>query len=112
MVKQGYAPAQGDIVWLDFNPRQAHEQTGRRPALVISHQEYNRKVGLALFCPITSKVKGYPFEVAVQGTKVNGVVLSDQVKSLDWKARRIEFIEKIELDIFAEVKAKVMVLMD
>jgi mRNA interferase MazF len=112
MVKQGYEPAQGDIVWLDFNPRQGHEQTGRRPALVISHQEYNKKVGLALFCPITSKVKGYPFEVAVQGPNVNGVVLSDQVKSLDWKARRIEFIEKIGLDIFAEVKSKVMLLMD
>ena len=112
MVKHGYAPAQGDIVWLDFNSQQGHEQTGRRPALVISHQEYNERVGLALFCPITSKVKGYPFEVEAKATKINGVVLSDQVKSFDWKARNIEFIEKIESDIFAEVKSKLMLLMD
>ena len=112
MVKHGYAPAQGDIVWLDFNPQQGHEETGRRPALVISHQEYNERVGLALFCPITSKVKGYPFEVEVKDTRVNGVILSDQVKSLDWKARRIEFIEKIGSDIFAEVKSKLLLLID
>ena len=111
-MKHGYAPAQGDIVWLDFNPQQGHEQTGRRPALVISHQEYNERVGLALFCPITSQVKGYPFEVEVKDTRVNGVILSDQVKSLDWKARRIEFIEKIGSDIFAEVKSKLLLLID
>ncbi len=111
-MKHGYAPAQGDIVWLDFNPQQGHEQTRRRPALVISHQEYNETVGLALFCPITSKVKGYPFEVEVKDTKVSGVVLSDQVNSLDWKARRIEFIEKIGSDIFAEVKSKLVLLID
>ncbi len=89
-----YTPAKGDIVWIDFNPQRGHEQRGRRPALVVSHKSYNEKIGLALFGPITSKVKGYPFEVAVEGEKVSGCVLSDQVKSLDWHIRRIEFIEE------------------
>ena len=111
-MKHGYSPAQGDIVWLDFHPQQGHEQRGRRPALVISHQKYNERVGLALFCPITSKAKNYPFEVAVGTSEVNGVVLSDQVKSLDWNARRVAFIEKIGADVFAEVKAKILLLID
>ncbi len=112
MVKHGYVPAQGDVVWLDFNPQQGHDQRGRRPALVISSTEYNDKVGLALFCPVTSRVKGYPFEVELRDAKVNGVVLSDQVQSLDWRARRIEFIEKIESDIFADVKYRLLLLID
>ncbi|MFW6368891.1 MAG: endoribonuclease MazF [Spirochaetota bacterium] len=112
MVNGGYVPAQGDIVWLDFNPQQGHEQRGRRPALVISHKEYNETVGLALFCPITSRVKGYPFEVELNDSKVNGVVLSDQLKSLDWQARSVEFIEKSGADIFAEVKSKLLLLID
>jgi mRNA interferase MazF len=88
-----YTPERGDIVWLTFTPQAGHEQTGRRPALVLSPSAYNRKVGLAIFCPITSQIKGYPFEVAVpQGLTVNGVILSDQVKSLDWKARQAEFV--------------------
>jgi len=79
-----YCPKRGDIVWLTFSPQADH-----RPALVLSPESYNRKVGLALFCPITSQVKGYPFEVRIpQGSAVSGVVLADQVKSLDWKARR------------------------
>ena len=88
-----YTPERGDIVWLTFTPQAGHEQAGRRPALVLSPSAYNRKVGLAIFCPITSQIKGYPFEVAVpQGLTVNGVILSDQVKSLDWKARQAEFV--------------------
>ena len=88
-----YAPDRGDVVWLDFDPQSGHEQAGRRPAFVISPRAYNEKVGLALFCPITSQVKGYPFEVAIpKGTKVRGVVLCDQVKSLDWRARNATFI--------------------
>jgi mRNA interferase MazF len=88
-----YTPERGDIVWLTFTPQAGHEQAGRRPALVLSPRAYNRKVGLAIFCPITSQIKGYPFEVAVpQGLTVNGVILSDQVKSLDWKARQAEFV--------------------
>ncbi|MSN24863.1 MAG: endoribonuclease MazF [Geobacter sp.] len=94
-VDASYTPDRGDIVWLTFTPHAGHEQTGRRLALVLSPSAYNRKVGLAIFCPITSQIKGYPFEVAVpQGLPVGGVVLSDQVKSLDWKARKAEFVCK------------------
>jgi len=91
-----YTPERGDIVWLTFTPQAGHEQAGRRPALVLSPKAYNGKVGLAIFCPITSQIKGYPFEVALpQGLTVNGVILSDQVKSLDWKARKAEFVCKL-----------------
>ena len=87
-----YCPSQGDIVWLTFDPQAGHEQAGRRPALVISPEPYNRKVGLALICPITSRRKGYPFEVEIpKGLEVSGVVLADQIKSLDWKARKADF---------------------
>jgi len=96
-VKAGrYVPQRGDIVWLSFHPRAGHEQAGRRPALVLSPALYNGKVGLALFCPVTSRVKGYPFEVTLPaGLVVSGVVLSDQVKSLDWRARRAEFAGRL-----------------
>ena len=80
-------PASGDVVWFEFNPQAGHEQAEKRPALVLSRQEYNQKTGLAVFCPITSKAKGYPFGVEVSGSKVSGVVLADHVKNLDWKAR-------------------------
>ncbi len=91
-----YVPQRGDIVWLSFHPQPGHEQAGRRPALVLSPAVYNAKVGLALFCPITSRVKGYPFEVVIpSGLAVSGVVLSDQVKSLDWRARRAEFTDQL-----------------
>jgi mRNA interferase MazF len=102
MVKK-YIPDRGDIVWLDFNPQLGHEQHGRRPALTLSFKEYNEKIGLGIFCPITSKVKGYPFEVEVIGKRINGCVLSDQVKSLDWTERNLEFIEKIEKDKLEDV---------
>lgn len=88
-----YVPRRGDVVWLSFTPQAGHEQAGRRPALVLSPSAYNRKVGLGLFCPITSRVRGYPFEVGIPpGLAVTGVVLADQVKSLDWRARRAEFL--------------------
>ena len=91
-----YIPERGDIVWLTFTPQAGHEQAGRRPALVLSPGAYNGQVGLALFCPITNQIKGYPFEVAVpKGLAVSGVVLSDQVKSLDWKVRKAEFVCKL-----------------
>ncbi|HBT47837.1 MAG TPA: endoribonuclease MazF [Peptococcaceae bacterium] len=106
-----YIPERGDIVWLQFNPRAGHEQAGRRPALVISPQLYNGKVGLALFCPITTKAKGYPFEVEIPaGLKITGVILADQVKSLDWQAREAQFACKVPAEVVAEVQAKVQVL--
>lgn len=87
-----YIPRRGDIVWIDFDPQSGHEQAGRRPALAISPSAYNEKVGLILLCPITSQVKGYPFEVALpKGLGVSGVILGDQIKSLDWKSRNAEF---------------------
>lgn len=86
-----YTPERGDVVWITFNPQAGHKQAGRRPAVVLSPKAYNSKVGLALLCPVTSQIKGYPFEVPIpDGLPVNGVILSDQVKSLDWKARKAE----------------------
>ena len=94
MVRQEYTPERGDIVWLNFNPGSGHEQQGKRPAVVISPRAYNEKVGLGLFCPITSKAKDYPFEVKAGSERIKGVVLADQIKSLDWRTREIEFITK------------------
>jgi len=98
-----YIPNRGDIVWLDFTPQSGHEQRGRRPALVVSKKEYNQKIGLALFCPITSKEKGYPFEVRIAGKKITGCVLSDQVKSLDWTVRNVEYIENSASGVIDDV---------
>ena len=109
MVKN-YVPERGDIVWLDFNPQLGHEQRGRRPALTLSFKEYNEKVGLGIFCPITSKTKGYPFEIDVTGKKINGCALSDQVKSLDWTVRNIEFIEKIDEEKLHDVISNILVI--
>lgn len=108
-----YVPARGDLVWLEFDPQAGHEQRGRRPALVISPQAYNSRVGLALFCPVTSQVKDYPFEVALPGSgKVSGVVLADQLKSLDWAARRAQRIEPAPPDVVDEVLAKILTLLE
>jgi mRNA interferase MazF len=102
-----YVPERGDIVWISLNPQAGHEQAGRRPAVVVSPKSYNGKVGLGLFCPITSQVKGYPFEVAVpQGLPVRGVVLADQVKSLDWRARKVQFAGRLRDDVSDEVLGK------
>lgn len=107
-----YCPRQGDFVWLSFDPQAGHEQAGHRPALAVSPEQYNRKVGLALFCPITSHEKGYPFEVAVPAAmKVSGVILSDQVKSLDWKARKARFAGKAPAETIQEVVSKLGTLL-
>jgi len=105
-----YIPDRGDIVWLDFTPQTGHEQHGKRPAVVLSPQTYNKKSGLALFCPITTKQKGYPFEVKIEGRKINGVALSDQIKSLDWQQRGAEFIIKATEDEMNEIIKKLHVL--
>lgn len=112
MVTTGtYIPGRGDIVRLQFNPQSGHEQAGTRPALVISPQSYNGKVGLALVCPITSKSKGYPFEVLLpDGLEVSGVVLSDQVKSLDWQARNARYVCTVPVQVIIEVLGKVQLL--
>ena len=110
MVKSSYVPDKGDLVWINFTPQSGHEQMGKRPALTISPKEYNKKVGLALFCPITSKEKGYPFEVKINSRKVSGVVLSDQIKNLDWESRSVEYISKVTESEFEEVIEKLKVL--
>ena len=113
MVERPYVPDTGDIVWLTFTPQAGHEQAGRRPALVLSPRSYNEKTSLALFCPITSRVKGYPFEVVLPGTgPITGVVLADQIKSLDWRARRIRFASQVPSRVLGEVLAKLAVLLD
>ena len=111
MVREQYVPERGDIVWLNFNPQSGHEQKGKRPAIVISPKEYNEKTGLGLFCPITSKIKNYPFEVIIENKNITGVVLSDQIKSLDWKTREIEFIIKETSEIIDEILDKLSVLL-
>jgi len=108
---QSYIPARGDLVWLAFDPRAGHEQAGHRPALVVSAKSYNRRVGLGLFCPVTSQVKGYPFEVLLpSGVGVEGAVLSDQIKSLDWRARKAKRIGRVPDEVLAETIGKIMAL--
>ena len=111
MVEKKYIPDRGDIVWLNFNPQSGHEQKGKRPAVVISPKAYNEKTGLGLFCPITSQIKNYPFEVKIKNKKINGVVLSDQVKSLDWETRKIEFIIKATTASIDEIIKKIGLLL-
>lgn len=103
MVADGWAPDAGDIVWLQFNPQAGHEQAGHRPALVLSPLAYNRRTGLAVCVPMTTRVKGYPFEVAI-GTE--GVALSDQVKSLDWRARSARRKGAATAEELADVRAR------
>ena len=112
MVKPAYVPERGDVVWLDFCPQSGHEQQGRRPALVLSPAAYNGKVGLALFCPVTSTIKGYPFEVPLECRKIAGVALADQIKSLDWKARNVEFIARSPAPVIDAVLKKIALLVN
>ena len=101
-------PDRGDVVWLQFNPQAGHEQAGRRPALVISPRSYNGRVGLAVFCPLTSRTKGYPFEVELPpGGKAEGAVLADQLKSLDWRVRQAEKYDQVTQEVMSEVVAKI-----
>lgn len=105
-----YIPEAGDLVWLQFNPQAGHEQAGHRPAIVLSQKMYNQKTGLGIFCPITSKPKGFLTEVEVPGIKIQGVVLADQIKNLDWKSRKATFIEKASPEVIEEVKAKLLTI--
>jgi mRNA interferase MazF len=105
-----YIPNRGDIVWLNFTPQAGHEQMGTRPALVLSPENYNKKTGLAVCCPITSNVKGYPFEVIVSGKKINGAVLSDHLKKIDWKIRKAKFIEKASKEVVEQCSMKISAL--
>ena len=113
MVKpRTYIPRCGDVVWITLNPQAGREEAGRRPAVVISPESYNGKVGLAIFCPVTSQVKGYPFEVVIPaGLPVSGAILSDQVKSLDWRARKAELICALPARTISEVLQKLATLL-
>lgn len=110
--EQEYVPERGEVVWITLNPQAGHEQAGRRPAVVLSPSAYNGKVGLALLCPITTQEKGYPFEVKVPaGLGVTGVILADQVKSLDWRVRKAERICTLPRGVIAEVLGKLNTLL-
>jgi mRNA interferase MazF len=110
---KAYVPERGDIVWLDFEPQAGHEQAGHRPALVLSPAEYNTKSGLMLCCPITSRVKDYPFEVRLGGVAgVQGVVLADQLKSLDWRARQARKKGKAPKPVVEQTVGRILMLLD
>lgn len=100
-----YVPERGDIIWIDFDPQAGREQARHRPALVLSPKTYNRKTSLCVLCPMTSRIKGYPFEVVVSESEPSAV-LADQVKSLDWKARKAKKKGRANEDILAEVTGK------
>jgi mRNA interferase MazF len=111
-VSAANAPERGDLVWLQFSPHAGHEQAGHRPAMVLSPRTYNARVGLALVCPVTSQVKGYPFEVVLpDGLAISGAVLADQVKSLDWRARRMRRAGPAPAETVADVLAKAITLL-
>jgi mRNA interferase MazF len=110
MVKKVYIPEQGDVVWVSFDSTSGHEQTGRRPALVLSRSIYNGKSGLALIAPITASVKGYPFEVPVDTKQIRGVVLIDQVRSIDWRARKVIRVGFVSSTTMGEVRGLLVAL--
>ena len=102
-----YVPDRGHAVWMNFNPQAGHEQAGHRPALVISPASYNGRTGLALCCPITNQIKGYPCEVKIEGNpSISGVVLADQIKNLDWRVRGVKFVTVVDDSVLEEVVAK------
>lgn len=108
VIEKKYIPARGDVLWLEFSPKDGYEQAGRRPALCISPLKYNSKVGLAIFCPITSQIKGYPFEVKLpDDIQINGVVLADQIKNLDWRRRNADFVCKLPVKHLNNVLGKI-----
>ena len=106
-----YIPDTGDIIWLNFIPQTGHEQAGRRPAVVLSPKVYNSKTGLLVCVPITSQIKGYPFEVLLSGTEVSGAALADQVKNLDWRSRQARYKGKISISEIQEIRAKLAALL-
>ena len=112
MVARAYVPDAGDLVWLTLDPQAGHEQRGRRPALILSPRLYNEKTRLALACPITSHVKGYPFEVELPaGGRITGAVLADHVRNLDWQARRVAFEARAPTEVLPEVRERLRVLL-
>lgn len=112
MKVEQYVPQRGDAVWITLSPQEGHEQSGRRPAVVLSPEEYNGKIGLTILCPVTTQIKGYPFEVVVpQRLPISGVILADQVRSVDWRARNAELICKLPRATVAETLEKLGALL-
>jgi mRNA interferase MazF len=111
MPTRRYVPDAGEVVWLQFDPQAGHEQAGHRPALVISPASYNRKSGLLVCCPMTSQIKGHPFEVLTEIDGVQSAILSDQVKSLDWQARRVKKKAVVAAAAMVEVRARIKALL-
>ncbi len=107
----GYIPQRGDFVWIEFDPQRGIEIKKRRPAFVISPKAYNQKRGLMLCMPVTSQIKGYPFEVIVETPNIQGAILSDQIQSLDWSLRKVEFIEQSSFDIYFQAIEKITLLL-
>jgi mRNA interferase MazF len=110
MVKEKYIPERGDVVWLNFNPTKGHEQKGNRPAFVVSPHLYNKKTGMALVCPITSSIKGYPFEEICKTGEITGAILIDQIRCVDWNARKIRRITKASGGLVVRVLSKIRLL--
>ena len=110
VVRIPYVPERGDVVLVNFSPQQGHEQANTRPAVVLSPKFYNAKSRLALMCPITSHAKGYPFEILLDTDKVSGVILSDQVRSVDWKARKVRFIARLKPNTLHTVQERILQL--
>lgn len=104
VTKRQFVPGRGDILWLDFNPTRGHEQGGRRPALVLSTREYSAISKLAIVCPVTSQIKGYPFEVEFKTKNINGVILADHVRNIDWIQRRAEKVGVVSEAVVTEVQ--------
>ena len=111
VISAKYIPDKNDIIWIDLNPTRGHEQSNTRPVLVLTPKEYNKILGLFVGCPITSKVKNYPFEVVIGEGKVKGVILADQVRSMDWKNRRPTFIQTASADVVKEVERNIKLLL-
>ena len=112
MVKRNQAPDRGDIVWVTFDPTKGHEQKGRRPAVVLSPKNYNTKTGLAIICPITNVAKSYPFEVSVDMSNISGVILADQMRTIDWRARKLEVVGNLSGQKLQELQHKAKLLIE
>ena len=110
MAKLRYIPCRGDIVWIDLDKKRGEEQSGRRPAMVVSLDAYNVMSGRALFCPITSKIRGHVFDVLFEGKKVKGAILADQVRTMDWSKRDLVFVEKAPIAVADDVEGKLLTL--
>lgn len=107
---KAYIPKRGDIIWTDFDPSAGTEQAKKRPAIILSPEPFNKQVKLALVAPITSRVRGHGFEVALENTKTGGVILCQQVKTIDYECRGIQFIESAPAPLLQDVLAKVRIL--